>query len=388
MTPSPGISRISLSSPSRIERSARDRAVSISAASAASPAFFTRPRSFFFPATTTASRARRVESRACDVTRIVSTSPRPTNAADRASKRARERVRPRPPRHRVAPTPVALVAARAGSASGKRAHAFVAIAVIAPRVASSGAKPSDDAAVFGASLSPDAMLAASLRRRAAAALVETPSSSARGGGETIARAFERAFDARASSRAPTSRSAPRVRPHRSRSFRSSSSSGRGEDARASEETTARTLLDANSKRFDPNMPRGVALRALLLSRSDDLRCVDVMCQWVGDACACRLARALDRRGESLKTLDVSGNALRALPSVVWGIQSLEVLNASDNALQPRDVPFDDLIKTPSEFAPSLRVLDLRGNVAIVDALGDSLRKVVDAMAARGVRLVL
>lgn len=232
------------------------------------------------------------------------------------------------------------------------------------------------------------MLAASLRRRAAAALVETPSSSARGGGETIARAFERAFDARASSRAPTSCSAPRVRPHRSRSFRSSSSSGRGEDARASEETTARTLLDANSKRFDPNMPRGVALRALLLSRSDDLRCVDVMCQWVGDACACRLARALDRRGESLKTLDVSGNALRALPSVVWGIQSLEVLNASDNALQPRDVPFDDLIKTPSEFAPSLRVLDLRGNVAIVDALGDSLRKVVDAMAARGVRLVL
>lgn len=221
------------------------------------------------------------------------------------------------------------------------------------------------------------MLAASLRRRAAAALVETPSSSARGGGETIGRAFERAFDARASSRAPTSCSAPRVRPHQSRSFRSSSSSGREEDARASEETTARTLLDANSKRFDPNMPRGVALRALLLSRSDDLRCVDVMCQWVGDACACRLARALDRRGESLKTLDVSGNALRALPSVVWGIQSLEVLNASDNALQPRDVPFDDLIKTPKEFAPSLRVLDLRRNVAIVDALGDSLRKVGD-----------
>ena len=91
------------------------------------------------------------------------------------------------------------------------------------------------------------------------------------------------------------------------------------------------------------------------------------------------SRALDRRGEDLKTLDVS-DAPRAA-NVVWGIQSLEVLSEGDNALQPRDIPFDDLIKTPKEFAPSLRVLDLRRNVAIVGALEHSLRKVVDAMAA-------
>lgn len=158
--------------------------------------------------------------------------------------------------------------------------------------------------------------------------------------------------------------------------------------RPSDDVTARTLLEANGKRFDVAMPRGVALQALLLARSDDLKCVDIMCQWVGDACACRLARALDRRGEALRVLDVSGNRLRALPSAVWAMQALEVLDASDNALTPADVPFDDLMDETKDVAPNLKVLNLRGNVAVIDGLEGRLREVVDAMARRGVKLVL
>ena len=158
--------------------------------------------------------------------------------------------------------------------------------------------------------------------------------------------------------------------------------------RPSDDATARTLLEANGKRFDVAMPRGVALQALLLARSDDLKCVDIMCQWVGDACACRLARALDRRGEALRVLDVSGNRLRALPSAVWAMRALEVLDASDNALTPADVPFDDLMDETKDVAPNLKVLNLRGNVAVIDGLEGRLREVVDAMARRGVKLVL
>jgi hypothetical protein len=158
--------------------------------------------------------------------------------------------------------------------------------------------------------------------------------------------------------------------------------------RPSDDVTARTLLEANSKRFDVAMPRGVALQALLLARSDDLKCVDIMCQWVGDACACRLARALDRRGDALRVLDISGNRLRALPSAVWTMRALEVLDASDNALTPTDVPFDDLMDETKDMAPSLKVLNVRGNVAVIDGLGGRLKAVVDAMARRGVKLVL
>jgi len=158
--------------------------------------------------------------------------------------------------------------------------------------------------------------------------------------------------------------------------------------RGREDATARSLLEANGRRFDVGAVGGRALEALLLARSDDLRCVDVMCQYVGDACACRLARALDKRGVDLRVLDISGNRLRALPSVIWGLRRLESLDASDNALTLRDVPFDDLIANSNEMAPSLKYLNVRGNVHLVDALGDRWREVVDTMAKRGVRLVL
>jgi hypothetical protein len=41
-----------------------------------------------------------------------------------------------------------------------------------------------------------------------------------------------------------------------------------------------------------------------------------------------------------------------------------------------------------DVAPNLKVLNLRGNVAVIDGLEGRLREVVDAMARRGVKLVL
>lgn len=159
-----------------------------------------------------------------------------------------------------------------------------------------------------------------------------------------------------------------------------------------EERTATTLLRANSKRFDlvsaVDGGGGDVLEALLLRRSEDLRCVDVMCQYVGESCACRLARALDRRGASLRVLDVSGNALRALPSVLWTIPTLEALDASNNALALSDVPFDDLIAKVENVAPRLKYLNVSGNVALLDALNGRVNDVVRDMARRGVELVL
>jgi Leucine-rich repeat (LRR) protein len=97
---------------------------------------------------------------------------------------------------------------------------------------------------------------------------------------------------------------------------------------------------------------------------------------------------LERKGLQLKVLNVSGNALRALPSVVWDIETLVDLDASDNALTSSDVPFEDLLENPSSRAPNLRVLDVRGNLALVEALRGREDVIVEAMAKRGVRVLL
>ncbi|MDA9766532.1 protein phosphatase 1 regulatory subunit 42, partial [bacterium] len=66
--------------------------------------------------------------------------------------------------------------------------------------------------------------------------------------------------------------------------------------------------------------------------------------------------------------------LRALPSAVWAMRALEVLDASDNALTPADVPFDDLMDETKDVAPNLKVLNLRGNVAVIDGLGGAVER--------------
>ncbi|CAN0072667.1 unnamed protein product [Hapterophycus canaliculatus] len=90
---------------------------------------------------------------------------------------------------------------------------------------------------------------------------------------------------------------------------------------------ARSLKDA--ARF------GSATTSLLLRRSEDLVCQNLMCAKLGEACLCRLAVHLSRLG-GLRELDIAGNELGILPEPVFELPALEHLDASGNGL--KDLP--------------------------------------------------
>lgn len=97
---------------------------------------------------------------------------------------------------------------------------------------------------------------------------------------------------------------------------------------------------------------GPRVRELLLAKSPDLTCKNLMCEHVGDACACRLALVLER-APALERLDLSHNDLRALPDSAFALARLTHLDASHNRLTA----------LPEHVAQlqALEVLDLRAN---------------------------
>lgn len=132
---------------------------------------------------------------------------------------------------------------------------------------------------------------------------------------------------------------------------------------------------------------GARVRALLLARSPDLACRTLMCERVGEACACRLALVLARAPQlqrldlssnrlpalpdaafalcRLTHLDASRNALRELPPLVAGLRALQVLDLSHNQLQA--LPEREL-----EALPDLRELRVAHNPAL-DVRSEALR---------------
>jgi hypothetical protein len=81
----------------------------------------------------------------------------------------------------------------------------------------------------------------------------------------------------------------------------------------------RTLAEAYTHRE--------AATEVLLSSSKDLACVNLMCERIGQGCACRLALSLDRM-PLVHTVDVRGNKLPVLPDSVWTRPQLVTLVAS------------------------------------------------------------
>ena len=73
------------------------------------------------------------------------------------------------------------------------------------------------------------------------------------------------------------------------------------------------------------------VRELILTRSEDLMCRNLMCERVGESCVCRLSLVLEKMPQ-LEKLDISYNNLVRLPPKVFDLKSLQELDISGNAL--------------------------------------------------------
>ncbi|CAI5734796.1 unnamed protein product [Peronospora destructor] len=88
---------------------------------------------------------------------------------------------------------------------------------------------------------------------------------------------------------------------------------------------------------------GVRVVELQLRNSNDLVCHQLLCEFVGNACACRLSLALERVPR-LQHLDLSHNQLRALPDAVYALQNLKTLNVQENQLTTLSTDVEKLIE--------------------------------------------
>jgi Leucine-rich repeat (LRR) protein len=95
------------------------------------------------------------------------------------------------------------------------------------------------------------------------------------------------------------------------------------------------------------------MKALDMRSSPDLKCVNMMCEKVGEACVCRLSRVLEKNGKELRLLCLADNKLTQLPAVVFELPHLQVLDLSGNALE--EIP-EAVVNLKS-----LKVLDVTGN---------------------------
>lgn len=89
-----------------------------------------------------------------------------------------------------------------------------------------------------------------------------------------------------------------------------------------------------------------------MRRSSDLVCSNIMCEKVGEACICRLSRALERL-PSLQWLSLAENSLETLPNSLSGLCHLQHLDVSQNSLTALPESMNNL--------RSLEVLDVRCN---------------------------
>lgn len=137
-------------------------------------------------------------------------------------------------------------------------------------------------------------------------------------------------------------------------------------------------------------------KALLLARSDDLLCRNLMCEKVGGPCVCRLALSLSRMTR-LAVLDLTNNKLDRLPDAVWGVAETgeargeaPATMTGAGALRALILRSNRLTTLPAAAATgasaaTLEVIDLRDNkVATAAALEPLLQAGLSAKGRLGV----
>lgn len=99
------------------------------------------------------------------------------------------------------------------------------------------------------------------------------------------------------------------------------------------------------------------VRILDLSRSTELQCVNLMCEHVGERCACRLALWFCRHQlPALEVLSLRRNDLRFVPEPILDLRQLRVLDVAHNKL-------DALPETITRL-DRLEELSVEGNAAM------------------------
>jgi len=89
------------------------------------------------------------------------------------------------------------------------------------------------------------------------------------------------------------------------------------------------------------------VKNIILSSSEDLKCVNMFCEKVGGPCICRIERVLSRDDlkDTVEELDLSSNNLSRLPPSLYKLNSLKVLNLSNNQLESLETDEFSLFKS-------------------------------------------
>ena len=89
--------------------------------------------------------------------------------------------------------------------------------------------------------------------------------------------------------------------------------------------TVRTILQLSQTK---------QVKTIILSASEDLKCVNLFCEKVGGPCVCRIERVLARDDlkNTVESVDLSVNKLTQLPPSLFKLRNMKILNLRNNDL--------------------------------------------------------